>query len=42
MTELGPTPRVTLVPGGIRSVELDARISSFQTWSVHVEIGPGT
>ena len=40
--ELGPTPRVTLVPGEVRQVELDARGQQFQTWSVHVEIGPGT
>ena len=40
--ELGPTPRVTLVPGEVRQVELDARGQTFQTWSVHVEIGPGT
>ncbi|MCY3841987.1 MAG: hypothetical protein OXH69_00445 [Acidobacteria bacterium] len=40
--ELGPTPRATLVAGEIRPVELDARGQQFQTWSVHVEIGPGT
>lgn len=40
--ELGPTPRATLVAGEIRPVELDARGRQFQTWSVHVEIGPGT
>ena len=40
--ELGPTPRVTLAAGEVRQVELDARGQRFQTWSVHVEIGPGT
>ena len=40
--ELGPTSRVTLVPGEVRQVELDARGLQFHTWSVHVEIGPGT
>ena len=40
--ELGPTPRANLVAGEIRPVELDARGQQFQTWSVHVEIGPGT
>ena len=40
--ELGPTPRVTLVAGEVRQVELDARGQPFQTWSVHIEIGPGT
>ena len=37
--ELGPTPRVDLAAGEMRSVSLDARGQRFSRWSVHVEIG---
>lgn len=40
--ELGPTPRVTLAAGEVRDVRLDGAGQTFTTWSVHVEIGPGT
>ncbi len=39
--ELGPTPRVDLVAGETRPVELDARGQAFDWWTVHVELGSG-
>lgn len=40
--ELGPTPRITIGPGETSPVELDARTQSFNMFSVHIEIGPGS
>ena len=37
--ELGPTPRVDLAAGQVRDVTLDAAGQTFDSWSVHVEIG---
>ena len=39
--ELGPTPRVELMAGEIRPVELNASSHTFTGFSVHVEIGAG-
>ncbi|WP_420448448.1 hypothetical protein [Candidatus Palauibacter sp.] len=41
-TELGPTPRIVIGPGETNPVELDARGQSFTSFSVHIEIGPGS
>ena len=39
--ELGPTPRVDLMPGEIKPVELNASSHTFTGYSAHVEIGAG-
>lgn len=38
-TELGPTPDVSLEPGQIEDVELEATTEPFETWSAHAEVG---
>ena len=40
--ELGPTPRIMIGAGETSPVELDARGQSFTSFSVHIEIGPGS
>ncbi len=39
--ELGPTPRVDLAAGEMKSLELNARGQSFTWFSIHVELGSG-